>query len=287
MTGLRVSSVLFAGLVDDAGLFPPTALPMNASAARHRADLAAGEPVLTHRFLCPASRIGELRAHLEDGDRFKLGLIADTGADGLHPAIDAIDADPRLELAAVEFPLARTGLEDPADALNAACEAAAAAGEVPLFVEPTELSDVDSLAAAVAAKRSLGRLGVKLRCGGIRQELFPSPEDLASAIVSVVAHGVLLKATAGLHHAIRHTDPTTGLVHHGYLNLLVAVAEAVAGAEAEAVAETLLVTDAADLVERVGQLDEEQAAAVRRTFVSYGSCSTRVPVDEARELGLV
>jgi len=30
--------------------------------ARHRADEAAGYPMLSHRFLCPASRIGELRA---------------------------------------------------------------------------------------------------------------------------------------------------------------------------------------------------------------------------------
>ncbi|MGH9008457.1 MAG: hypothetical protein ACRDYF_01260, partial [Acidimicrobiia bacterium] len=52
---------LLAALVDDAGLFPPESLPMADALARHRADEAAGYPMLSHRFLCPASRIGELR----------------------------------------------------------------------------------------------------------------------------------------------------------------------------------------------------------------------------------
>ena len=65
---------LLAGLVDDAGLFPPEQLPMAAALARHRADEAAGHPMLTHRFLCPASRLGELRAELGRlGRRWRAG----------------------------------------------------------------------------------------------------------------------------------------------------------------------------------------------------------------------
>src|SRR5205085_6885486 len=83
---------LLAALVDDAGLFPPEQLPMAAALARHRADEAAGHPMLSHRFLCPASRLAELRAELarlEEGDGrapLRLGLILDTGLDGLAAA---------------------------------------------------------------------------------------------------------------------------------------------------------------------------------------------------------
>ena len=38
---------------------------------------------------------------------------------------------------------------------------------------------------------------------------------------------VPFKCTAGLHHAVRYTDPTTGFRHHGVLNILVATARAV------------------------------------------------------------
>src|SRR5439155_19860364 len=83
---------LLAALVDDAGLFPPESLPMAEALARHRADEAAGYPMLSHRFLCPASRIGELRAEWAGlaGDRpdgpLRLGVILDTGLDGLDAA---------------------------------------------------------------------------------------------------------------------------------------------------------------------------------------------------------
>jgi len=56
---------LLARLVDDAGLFPPEQLPMGEALARHWADEMSPSPgrsMLTHRFLCPASRLGELRA---------------------------------------------------------------------------------------------------------------------------------------------------------------------------------------------------------------------------------
>src|SRR5690606_33764972 len=61
---LAETTGLMTGLVDDAGLFPPTSLAMADALARHRRDQAAGSPVLTHRFLCPASRITELRSGL-------------------------------------------------------------------------------------------------------------------------------------------------------------------------------------------------------------------------------
>ena len=42
---------LFHGLVDDAGLFPPTSLSMTEAIERYQGTLAAASPVLTHRFL--------------------------------------------------------------------------------------------------------------------------------------------------------------------------------------------------------------------------------------------
>lgn len=283
-----MTTSLLSALVDDAGLFPPTALPIPDAVARHRADLAEGNAALTHRFLCPASRIGELRVQLSDADRFRLGLIADAGADGLVGVLADITGDARLGLAMVEFPLARVGVTEPAAALAAlrdALDAAGVAPGIPVFAEPASWSDVDDLVAAIAARTDTFRL--KLRCGGLRPELFPSPDVLATVLVTAARAGVALKATAGLHHAVRYTDPSTGFVHHGYLNLLVAVADAVGGADVAAVADTLLITDRETLLGRAAGLDAATVAATRRLFTSYGSCSTATPVTEAREFGLL
>ena len=48
---------LIEGLVDDAGLFPPTSLSMAAALERHR---AVQHPMLTGRFLVPGDRLAEL-----------------------------------------------------------------------------------------------------------------------------------------------------------------------------------------------------------------------------------
>ncbi|WP_225993854.1 hypothetical protein [Actinomadura rudentiformis] len=288
-----MTSRLLAGLVDDAGLFPPTALDMAGALRRHTADQAAAHPMLSHRFLCPASRLGELRGRLNGAQRLRLGLIADTGLDGLPDALKEIDVDPRLELAHVEVPLAAIPHE-PAAAIT---ETRQIIGDAQAFYEPASYDLVPETVRAVngdpnaedGAKPEDGARpggGLKLRCGGVRPELFPSPAELANALVTAVAVGVPVKATAGLHEAVRHHDPATGFTHHGYLNLLLATAEAVAGAGAYGVRSALEITEAAVLTARLTALNAEAVAELRRAFVSYGSCSTSTPIDQARDLGL-
>ena len=47
------------------------------------------------------------------------------------------------------------------------------------------------------------------------------------------------KCTAGLHHAVRHRAADTGFEHHGFLNVLLAVAAALTGEDAGEVAAEL------------------------------------------------
>ena len=60
----QARQILTSGLVDDAGLFPPERLAMGPALDRYRRNLAEADPVLSHRFVCPASRWTELRNHL-------------------------------------------------------------------------------------------------------------------------------------------------------------------------------------------------------------------------------
>jgi hypothetical protein len=119
-------SPLFTGLVDDAGLFPPESLPMRVATARHRGDTAAGHPVLTHRFLCPAARLPGLLDALGPGDRVRLGLITPLDPSSVRDAVELAVGDPRIELSLVEGPL-------PAgpDAAAAARQALAVLNDIP------------------------------------------------------------------------------------------------------------------------------------------------------------
>jgi hypothetical protein len=93
---------------------------------------------------------------------------------------------------------------------------------------------------------------------------------------------VPFKATAGLHHAVRNTDPETGFEQHGFLNLLLATDAARAGAEEAEVAAALADRDGTRVAARVRDL----APGVRESFRSFGTCSILEPVEELAALGL-
>ena len=108
---------------------------------------------------------------------------------------------------------------------------------------------------SVAAARADGAdLWPKFRTGGLAAELFPTPAELAAVICACRDRNLRFKLTAGLHHAVRHTDPATGFVHHGFLNVLIASAVAADGGDTAAVAAVLSGTDPAPLVEHAEML---------------------------------
>lgn len=126
----------------------------------------------------------------------------------------------------------------------------------------------------------------KLRTGGVRADLYPDEHELAAAVVACVSAGVAFKATAGLHHAVRNTDPTTGFEQHGFLNVLAAVDAAQRGAAIGEVAALLAERDAHAVAATVAGLDE-RAGQVRDAFRSFGTCSIDDPRDELTALGLL
>lgn len=272
---------LFAALVDDAGLFPPARLPMPAALARHHADAAAAHPVLTHRFLCPASRIAELRHHLGADATLRLGLIADTGFAGLPVALHDVRADDRLGLETVEVALPAT---DDARQVRHHVASLADLG-TPAFVElPRAHGWRDALDVVAADGHA-----AKIRCGGVRADLFPTAAELAAFVRGVVAAGVPCKATAGLHHAVRYRDPVTGFDHHGFVNLLLAVCRAVERPDGPSsrIEDVLVLDDPAAVAAAARDVAPATAAAARRTLIAYGSCSTSEPIEDLHALDLL
>ncbi len=266
MAGETAAEVLFRGLVDDAGLFPPAALSMAAALARHSADRDGASPVLSHRFICPAERLSELSTHLEG--EIDLLLLCPLDA-RLPAALDAVRADDRLRLAAVEGVISES--EPPVET------------GVPVYAEVPVRGQWEPL----LDKAASWGLSVKVRCGGTTAALFPTAAELGGLIHRCVARGLSFKATAGLHHALPYRDEATGFSHHGYLNLLLAAARAVGGASAAETAAAFEVAEAAQACAELQAIDLEQARATRALFSSYGSCSTSEPLEDLTTLGLL
>jgi hypothetical protein len=108
--------------------------------------------------------------------------------------------------------------------------------------------------------------------------------------------GVPFKATAGLHHPIRHLDRATQIVQHGFLNVVgAAVLSCTAHLDAGTLARMI-----ADDQRTAFHLGPEGfrwrksvagpaaiAAARRDLFFAYGSCSFAEPVDDLTALGVL
>ena len=271
------TTALFTGLFDDAALFPPGDAPMTAAVLSHQA-LQAGLGEFAGPFVVPAARLDELSASLGDGPPIRLSLIA--AATDLPSAAARVADDARLVLAGLEVPVtadpgaARTAVRAVQEVLPTGVPSAI---EVPRSAARDDVLDV------------LAGTGIraKLRTGGLEASQFPSPAELAASLSACIQRGIAFKCTAGLHHAVRHTDGGTGLTHHGFINVMVAVSALTDGGSAETAAERLSRTDAGHLTAALKTWSPQRVARVRAAFTSFGTCSVLEPVEDLVGLGLL
>ena len=106
--------VLVESLVDDAALFPPGNVPMPDALRAHVMRWQTDSDAIAGRFLCPASRVGELQAELGrlvdtneavasllDSRSIALGVILDTGIAAIPRLLADLAEEPRVLLALV------------------------------------------------------------------------------------------------------------------------------------------------------------------------------------------
>jgi hypothetical protein len=265
----------FGAFIDYAGLFPPAKLSLAQALAEYSAAHAGPYAWMLGRFIVPAS----LLAQLPETPAVALSAIVEPNPAGLAALAELRERGARIE--AIEIP---PGSDH---ASVATLRSAAALSSLPAFVEiPRAQLEREPLAGTMNQLAREG-LGAKLRCGGTTREAFPSVEEVARFIGTAVRARVPFKATAGLHHGVRHVDAASGFPMHGFLNLLAAAALArrvnavtleqiIADEEAGAFA-----FDDASFAWRDERIGVDELAMTRRTsFVSYGSCSFAEPVDD-------
>lgn len=269
---------LFAGFVDDASLLAPGIIGFPEALEGHSRHREAWYSGLVGTLLVPSS--------LVDLDVSPRGLAVGVVNDAALSALPTVVAKLRAGGAAVgqvEAAVARRG-EDPQPGLIALRTLAVEEPDLDVYAEiPLSwglLAGLDT----VAAQRAEGlRIAPKFRVGGLAAELFPTPVELAAVICACRDRGLPFKLAAGLRHALRHTDPETGFTHHGFLNVLVASAVAVEGAEVAEVAEALAVTHPVPLVEPARVRRDES----RPLWIGFGSPNVLEPLTELIRLGLI
>lgn len=292
---------LLAGVIDYAGLFPPAELDMPHTVNNYADYMGDGHAWMLGRLIVPAGRLEELAQHA--GDLFPRGedaepwhisaLVAPAGDPGLQADLDRVEAfnrthsRPAQGLAAINMiELRAAGADAIEQVLDQVPDAIFPFFELPVADDPR------GLIAAIAGSDA----GAKVRTGGVHADAYPQPDQLARFIVACAASGVPFKATAGLHHPLRHYSEAVQTDEFGFLNVFVAAALAAThGLGAQEVADVLVERDAqAFTFEPDGlgygnrAMTVEQIERTRQRFaVSFGSCSFTEPLEDLADLGLL
>ena len=281
---------LFTHFLDDAAVFPPGALPLAEAVPAHLAHLESAQGPLVGPFVVAASALPSLGELVEDLPPRSFAVsVTVQGPGAVRASLETAARIPALDVRAVEVgvPAGVVAAEDVVPTLDLAVRGdlgrTADGSRVTVFVELPRDERRGALIGELAGTAYLA----KLRTGGVRADLHPDAAELGSAIVALVRAGVPFKATAGLHHAVRNTDAATGFEQHGFVNVLVAVAASLEGADSAEASVVLADRNGAGLAASLAALPVGQAEQVRSVFRSIGTCSIDQPVSDLASLGLV
>jgi hypothetical protein len=288
------ASLLFAGLIDDAGMFPPASKPLEHAIADHIEVRHSSEHWMLGRFLCPLSRLDALTARSAEVPR--VGVVFDVPAtDWPAPVATGVERvlawERYADVTAIEL---RLPAQRPGEAVRQLAQHPAVAkldGRVPLFLE-VALREQEQMAEAldaIAHTDPAVRFGAKVRLGGATAEAFPPNAAVASFVSQAVHDGVPFKATAGLHHPFRTTDTSLDVLQHGFVNLLAAVALPAADT-VTVISETVAAAfqiDGSGLTWRGQHADHTALALARTRLTAFGSCSFSEPAADLTTHGIL
>lgn len=287
-----ITSLLASG-IDYAGLFPPAQFAMPDAVRQHAAYLTGPHRALLGAFVVPLARLGDFEAafsSLPPSPETTWHLNALAGPDPVADAASVADFNRRH--AAARIVAIETKATTPAEIARAV---APFPSSLDVWVELP--ATTPALPALIDAVRAAGR-GAKLRTGGVTANVFPSPAEVARFLRECHRAGVVMKATAGLHHPLRGDYPLTyepgsprGTMF-GFLNILLAAAFVRTGGSE---IDTLALLDERDPRAFVASPDAiawrdfrfaaPQLAATRQALCrSFGSCSFTEPIEGLQEL---
>lgn len=240
------------GIIDYAGLFPPADLALDPAIrnyARYRQDSDAW---MLSRFIIPAGMLADLQPYKEELfsssapfdfsvlgkgtdtiDEFKKELenVLQTCATfhdehGKRVTTELLEVKlPREAALCGDTDLIRNVLDDASDLLSQSNISPSHVFYEGYFEESWK-KDLEAVAEAIhqhnekkSGQPNYGYAGYKIRCGGVEASMFPDAEQIAHALHNARNHDVAVKATAGLHHPVRHYSDSVQTRMHGFFNV--------------------------------------------------------------------
>ncbi len=314
------TKALLENMIDYAGLFPPSRLPLTEAVGNFAEYRRGGEAWMLRHFVISVNQLPALAEEMinlvgppwslavvgpqvemvSNWDAALGGYLADMSEfqrqHGDTASIAVLELALPAELVACHVDHAQVD-----HLLRELHERIGASDVAPdhVFVEAPAGPASDALRRSVAGtfavmKSDTTTYGLKLRTGGLDAAAFPSTDQLSAVIRLCQKKGVAWKATAGLHRALPRQASDCYATMHGFLNLLAASTLALADDLDTASIRAILsehdparfILDDAGLRWRGYSASAAQIEQARRRFVSFGSCSFDQPRADLCELGI-
>lgn len=294
-------------IIDYAGLFPPSSLPLDAALREFHAYQHHPRSDFLGRFVMPLDWLNKLTS--ESGESSKFTGLLRPGTAPMADARAAIERQaaglrqfgrhfPRIAMDSIEADL-------PADAWTAEGGYGCLRGFLALlenafgpdrriFIELNWRKPYVPLMAVIAERGY--PFGLKLRTGGVSPDAVPPSRTVAQFLLASAAHKLPVKATAGLHVPVPNQNPEVGARMHGFLNFFCAGFLAFTGrGDEDALTDVLENCGYADFsfgphAMRCGDLELEAGEIERlraQWLLSFGSCSFLEPIEHLERHGLL
>ena len=323
------------GLIDYAGLFPPAKLPLNEAISEYISHLKDEEKWMLGRFIIPISKLNDLEEFIPKFDNIGMLRLSVLGGQSTSDKeflqqtkneIEIINNYRKKYEGKVVIEVIETKLpsNSPSEKVMANVVDLLNSNNLEHYHEFPELPYVGinyatneddgtwdtEITPMIKVISTLENTGIKLRCGGIVKEAFPSVEQVAAMIQNCSINQVPLKFTAGLHHPIRHHSKEYNTEMHGFINMFSASAFAstfpTPNNEQEKFRMFILLAHMIDcqnetdfdfqkdkMVWKVGDDRDSRFEISRKaieksrqnTGISFGSCSFQEPMDDLKQLG--
>jgi len=323
------------GLIDYAGLFPPADLPLNEAIEEYVSQLKSNNSSMLSRFIIHTSKLNDLEQFLplfSDLDALRLSVLGGGGnsdddyLNKITGNIADITKFREKHGEKIEIDVIECKMPSNSPSRKTMVEVTTLLNENGLthyheFLKLPEINmnystDVDEsiwdeeIVPTVELLSKMKNTGIKLRCGGVVKEAFPTVEQIAAMIQTCVIAEVPMKFTAGLHHPIRHFAEEYDEYMHGFINTFGAGIFATTFPKPNNLQEKyrmfILLSHMIDdqnaenfsftnnsLIWKVGddrdtefEIDDEKIKTAReKNMISYGSCSFQEPIDDLSQLG--
>lgn len=289
---------LLAGIIDYAGLFPPSKVSMPEAVINYATYRTSNYNWMLGRFIVPAALLGEFLDSANDfisrdsKDPWRLSVLAGEDINETLRQIDDFNHKNSSRVVCDTLEVRANSESKIENTARALPPNITAFFEIPLDERLPDLMT----ALAINGQKA------KIRTGGVTADQFPSTRAIIRFLRTSLAANVPFKATAGLHHPVRCFSPLTYEANspkgtmNGFLNLFLAAGFARAGYK-PIILEEVLEDEFEESFEFTDNgvawhgdyfLNTWQLGFLReKSIVSFGSCSFDEPIADLQEIGLL